>query len=126
MGDQIEVTIEVIGTPSGRFTALRFQNVTQQVWYNWDLGVGWTKWVDGVNVGVDTPKGNPNESWYVAAYATNEGDEGQMTLIISPVADGSVEYTRVVLNVPAGGTIHGEWNSPPIPVSLAIRCTVTP
>lgn len=106
-------------TPNGEITAIRVQNVTQQIWFNWDIGVGWN----------NEPVGNPGDAWYIAAYVTNRGVAGNLTLIIMQNISGQQEFTRKTENVAAGGAFGAEWGIGggfTLTATVAIRVTVSP
>ena len=69
--DAMAFSIAPYAVPDGKITAIRVQDIARQLYFNWDIGVGWSPSEPEVTVGIDT--------LYIAFYAINEGGPGDMT-----------------------------------------------
>ena len=90
------------GATSPKITALRIQDVTRGIWFNWDNGV-----VTGGDGGANfsCTKGG---QCYIAAYIKNEGAAGTIGLHIVN-SDSGVSLKDKVEVVAAGGTMGIEY-----------------
>jgi len=70
----VTTVMEAAGPPEGVITAIRVQDISRQVWFNWDKGVGWTPKPPEITPGT----GN----LYVACWVTNDGATGNITITI--------------------------------------------
>ncbi len=90
------------GATSPKIVSLRIQDVTRQIWFNWDNGV-----VTGGDGGANfsCTKGG---QCYIAAYVKNEGAAGTIGLHIVN-SDSGVSLKDKVEVVAAGGTMGIEY-----------------
>lgn len=95
MGSSMSITVEGIAmAPSASIYAARYQDVANNVWYNWDSGIwsGGGQYVKCKNGG----------QLYLACAFKNNGGAGNMTVRILVGGAEAKSYTGYV---PAGGTI---------------------
>lgn len=103
MADEISFSVGVIKqVPNSKIFAIRIQDGTTGLWYNWDVGS------DGIGRWDVTPKCNEKANLYIAAYAKNLGGDGNIVLTIRNNLDGA--YARSSFSVPANNVIGAEIN----------------
>jgi len=64
-------SISPLALPSGKIIAIRVQDIARQLWFNYDNGV-WD----------NAPKVTVGANLYIAAWAVNEGENGELRLLI--------------------------------------------
>ena len=105
--------IKAVPSTSGKIVAIRVQDISRQLWFNWDYGV----W--------DTlPSCVPGAgNLYIAFYAENEGSPGNLTLYLS---DNAGILNQKVGYADLAGAVGLEWTGNMPTTTYAVSCQVTP
>lgn len=130
--DTQTISVDPYVATAGLITAIRVQDVARDIWYSWDVTTqnpqgSWNNaGGGGKNAPVgETPRVTPGaNNLYVAFYATNMGQSGNLTLTLKN--SGNYILQNQTVNVASGASAGIEWTGNMPSASYGLILSVTP
>ena len=117
LSDLASFSINPVSPANGKIHAIRVQDIARQLWFEWDIGLGWRPSTPEVTVG--------SKTLYIAFYVVNEGGGGILSLTAKDDADRIL--AGIMMYVDAGAGLGVESGSKDMPNrTYGITLTVTP
>ncbi len=118
LGDSVTFAVSPATVTSGKITAIRVQDISRNIWYNWDdPGRTWSS----------TPSVVPGtNNLYVSFYVTNTGVGSSGSLSLSLKNQDGTSLATKTASVAPGGSVGLEYTGTMPNAILQLVISVTP